>query len=741
MRNIRQLFVALIVTILAACGGGGTLDSDGGTGGGNTPVYSVAIALINSGGQASNQLSLTAPLTVTATLTATNNGSVANQVINFALDNTELAVLGNGGTALTNADGVATLALSVGSKAGAGSITASLNNSDATATTGFNSSGGGGAVDEAVGSVILLADKLQLGSGSNDKVQLSALVRSPTNVLLQDVRVSFSSEALDSGDGGELVVTAQNTEADGIAKAELSSAIDASIRDITVTASVGQVSSSLVIRIVGTDIDVSAPDSVVVSSSVQISVILRNAQNQPIANTPLQVSSSLGNALSTTTPVTNSTGQATFTYDATNSGQDTLTVSALGASSSVTIDVNADEFLLDTTAGQEVNLNTNFAVNLVWTKDDLPQANQAVTFITSRGGVFSNPAAPTTTVSEVTVNTDANGEATVYVRSALAGLASISAKAGTGDEVVAAQTQVEFIATTPATVEVQASPTQIGLGEQSSVRAIVRDSNNNPVKNRDVTFSLSGAAGGSILPASARTNSQGIASTVFEATSTTARDGVVVTASVGVVNGSTSLTVGERTLFFRIATGNTLQIPSESTYRKEFSVIVTDASGNPVPNQNVYVAANPTLGTNPTTSATWAYAKGFYTEFPDEPNFEYYVAVRTVECANEDANLNGSIDPGEDNNLDGTLTPGNVVTVPQTITSDENGIAVFHVTYGQSYANWIQVDLVVSDRAEGTENRTSQRFELPVSSTHVSTKGSPPPRNPFGSGNSCGDTL
>lgn len=740
MRNIRQLIVALIVTTLAACGGGGTLDSDGGTGGGNTPVYTVNVALTNAAGEASSALAQATPLTATATLTATNNGVVAGRLVEFELSNAALATLGNtAGTAVTNADGVATISLLAGSSSGAGSVTASYE--DASGNAAFTSAGDGGdQVTLPVGDVILLADKLQLGSGANDKIQLSALVRDTNNNLLIDVPVQFSSAGVNETDGGELVIIADATEADGVAKAELRSSVDAAVRDIIVTANVGQVVSSLTIKVTGTEIDVSAPDSVVVGSEVDVSAILRDAENQPIANTALQVTSELGNTLSSTNPVTNATGQATFTYTAVNSGEDTLSVSGLGALTNVNIIINADEFFVDTESGEEVELNTNFPITLTWTSDGLPRDNETVTFVSTRGGVFIDPNAPTAD-SSVSVQTDVDGKAVIYVRSSSSGIATISASAGAADTAVATQTSVEFVADTPDSIAVQASPTQLGIGEQSTIRAVVRDANNNPVKNSNVTFSLSGAAGGTISPASARTNSQGIASTVFTATNSSARDGVIVTAATAAISNSASLTVGERTMFFRIATGNTLQIPTESTYSKEFSVIVTDSSGNPVPNQTVFVAANPTLGVNPTTDSTWAYAKGFYTEFPDEPNFEYYVAVHNAECANEDANLNGSLDAGEDNNADGELTPGNVVSVPQSITSDSNGVAVFNVVYGQSYANWIQIDLVVSDRAEGTENRTSQRYKLPVSATHVSTKGSPPPLNPFGVSNNCADDL
>ncbi len=752
MRSIKQLLVALVVTTLAACGGGGTLDNDGGgTGGGTggtTPVFSLNVALSNAAGDASTALAQATPLTVTATLTATNNGVVSGRLIEFSLSNTALATFGNtAGTAITNADGVATITLLAGGSSGAGTVNAAYNN--VTADAAFVSAGDGGDdVDVSIGNVVLLADKLQLGTGSNDKVVLSALVRDANNNLISDVPVTFSSMGLNGSDGGELIVLAQQTEADGIAKAELKSSIDASIRDIAVIATVGQQSSQVTVNVIGTQIDVAAPESAVIGSTVQVSAILRNSENQPIANKQLSVSSALNNTLSNPTPVTNSTGQATFSYTATNSGLDVLTVSALGTQSVSEINVSEDEFFLDLDSGLEVALNSNQAIVLTWNVNGAPQANGTeVRFDISRGGLSASAddvdVGPSTLVAQIV-----DGKVTVYARSSSAGVASIIAtqvlsddEENSGERSLSTQSSLEFIAEVPETVTVQASPTQLGVNEQSSVRAIVRDINGNPVKNATVSFSLSGDPGGDISPASAKTNSQGIASTIYTATATTSRDGVLVSASVGGKAGSTTLTVGERTVFFRIATGNTLQIPDESNYKKQFSVIVTDASGNPVQNQDVYIAVTPTLGNYPVTSATWAYRKGEWVAFPDEASFEYYVAAESVKCANEDFDLDGRLDDGEDYNNDGLITPGNVVTAPQKVTSDNNGVALFELTYGQSYARWIQVDITVSDRAEGTENRTVQRYVTEVSSTHVSTKGSPPPPNPFGSGPNCEDTL
>lgn len=760
MRSIKQLLVALVVTTLAACGGGGTLDNDGGgTGGGTggtTPVFSLNVALSNAAGDASTALAQATPLTVTATLTATNNGVVSGRLIEFSLSNTALATFGNtAGTAITNADGVATITLLAGGSSGAGVVTASYN--DVSAEAAFESAGDGG--DQAgvtIGSLTLLADKLQLGSGGTDKVELYAIVKNNNNVLLPDVSVSFSSSPA-GGLGGELTVVNSVTGNDGVAVAELKSSIDPSLRQIAVTANVGAVTQTVNINVVGTSIDVSAPTAMVVGSDRNISILVRDFDGVALPNQTLSLTSSLDNTFSSPTVTTNSVGQAQVVYTATNSGIDTISVSGLGITSVASINVSADEFVFTPLESNEVDLNTAFPVTLTWSKDGIAQANQPVTFITTRGNIFAVQDTPQAQ-TEVVKNTDTNGSVTVYIQSSSAGLATVRAESGEGEALITSELSVEFVADSVNSVAVQASPSQLGVNEQSSIRAIVLDANNNPVKNQTVSFVLTGAAGGTLNPASSVTNSQGIASTVFTATAPTGSNEVVVTANVAGISANTKLSVGERTLFFRFGTGNTIEVVSQSLFRKEFSVVVTDASGNPVVNQALNISVTPVTPANVMSPAAdeWAYAKGKWVMVPDEANFEYWAPQVSSElsdpldptsalvytlCQNEDSNLNGNLDAGEDVNNDGALTPGNVVVVQQDETTDENGIAVFNLTYPADYAAWTHVNISVSALTTGTESRSSRKYQLSYPGTYVSSKTAAPAVNPFGESTSCGDTF
>ena len=730
MRNIQQLIVALMMTTLAACGGGGTLDSgggDGGSGGGNTPVYSLSVALSDSDGQ----LAQATPLTVTATLTATNSGVVSGRLVEFELSNTALATFGNtAGTAVTNASGVATITLLASSASGAGNVTASYEG--ASSSIAFFSAGDGGEqVDVTVGSVVLIADTLQLGTGVSDKIELTALVRDSNNVVVQGVPVTFTT------DSGELVPLDDVTAENGAARATLTTQTNKTNRTIAITARVQQQSSELSVAVVGNQLEIAAPASVVLGDNVTVDLFLTDSSGAGIQGTEIQVTSALGNPLSDDSPATaGASGKASFVYTASNSGSDTLTVSAAGVTAIASINISADAFSFLPVADEgsdvlEVALSSAQTLEVEWLVNNAPNNGQTVTFNTTRGEIADSAA---NLNGALTASDDtANGIAQTVIRSAFAGLTTISAAGGAGDTAVSTTKRIEFVAINPTKVEVQAFPAQLGPNESSTVRAVLRDVNNNPVKNATVVFSLDNAAGGVLSNGTAVTNSQGIATTVFTADTNSGAgvDGLnlVVRAALqsnNAISDSTDIAVGERTLFFRFGTGNVIEKPSDSTYRKEFSIVVTDNSGNPMSNQPLNISITPI-----------SYFKGEWVRNPTIGSFLSWVtSPAAIECPNEDANLNGIMDDGEDNaglgNNDGELTPGNRVSAAQTVTADENGIAVFYLTYPQDVGGWMSVNLQVSGVAAGTENTSSRTYRLTVAADDVDNEAVLPVSNAFG---------
>ena len=150
-----------------------------------------------------------------------------------------------------------------------------------------------------------------------------------------------------------------------------------------------------------------------------------------------------------------------------------------------------------------------------WLTNGSPVAvGTPVTFTTTRGtitgstGLSQRPAA---TPSSRSASTSAGG-------------ASIVAGTVAGD--TAARSR-RVRCETAATIDVQASTFTVGPDEQATITAVVRDPANNLVKNKTVTFTLTDVTGGTLSLASAVTDSQGRAQTVYTAgASTSARDGV-----------------------------------------------------------------------------------------------------------------------------------------------------------------------------------------------------------------------
>lgn len=720
----------------------------------------ISLTLLNKAGAEASVISKDVPLDAIVELKSAAGVPVADKQINFTINIAGLAFFGNQtATARTDATGKAKIGVFAGTTNGTGTLTATLDSDDTISVSrSFDSAGDGGAVtSDPVSSILLQSDKLLLGSGASDKIELTAIIKDSNQVLLKDSKVTFAVEA---GSDAELEVVTGVTNNMGVATAILTSRNNLHLRDIVVSATAGAAAkkSALTIKVVGTDIQVAAPSAMVVGSTLELNFDLVDSASKPIRNTPLTLTSSLNNQFSETNPLTNSsTGRAIVKYTAGIAGTDVITVSALGVTKSFSIIINSDAFSFVKPANEaeilEIPLGTVASAGVLWTRSASPMVGEQINFTTTRGLV----GATNTTVNAVSVNqtTDNTGKANVFMKSEFAGLANISA-ATSGAVTLQSQKLVEFIATIPnpnRALEVQAFPAQLGVGEKAVVQAIVRDSLNNPVKNQRVAFTLVDAAGGQLSPGSATTNSQGVAVTEFLADSSTPGggnpsnpQGLQIKASLvsnPAITGKTSIVVGNRTLFFRFATGNKIRSSPDSVlYFKDYAILVTDSAGNPVSNQQLNVAVTPIR-----------YDKGRWFKSPANASFKSWEPQASTlatdqGCLSEDVNRNGILDSdvdnapippslecrGEDRNCDGQLTPGNVVSVAKTVTAGADGIANFTLTYGKEYAPWIVVEVKVSGTAAGTENVTAREFRLGYDGADTTSEENRPADSPFGVG-------
>ena len=544
---------------------------------------------------------------------------------------------------------------------------------------------------------------------------------------MEGIEVSFSAA---SGDGVELQLTQPETAADGTARAILTSQNNASNRTVTITAGAGGLTQTVEITIAGTEVTINGASSVILNDSVDYTIRVQDSDGTSILNQNVTLSAVNG-TLSSTTVNTGANGQATVSYTASTSGEDTITATALNAETSFTVQVQQDEFNFVNLPTEEVPLGQTQTITVQWRQDNAPVVGQNVTFSASRGVIAGN----------ATVATDANGQASIDISANNAGISSITASAsdGSGNVLVSALTQVEFIATTPHTLIADASPDILGPdGQTSTISAVVRDVDGNLVKNSVVNFSVSDVSTGFVSPSQATTDSKGIATTVFTSGSVSTQDAVVITAFVAddpAIDDEVVLTVGARAFDISLGTGNELEEATSTSYLKRFGVFVSDSAGQPVSGVNLTASVAPVKYVN-----GGEYRTGFWV-FDDDAS--QWVAIVNQNCETEDVNDNGILDTtprDEDTNEDGLLTPGLIGTIAfanGAAVTDENGYAELEYRYPRSYAIWYDAVISVFGQSTGSEASAKMRYTLSISADDVTDEGASPPANPFGVTDQC----
>lgn len=583
----------------------------------------------------------------------------------------------------------------------------------AIAVTVVNGSGTSGS--GAVSSVDVTTDKQSLPSAGGEAT-ITAFVKNAANVAMPNVPVEFRA------DSGTLISAESTTNAAGVATVKLSPGSNKSNRTIAVTATAGTKSGTVNVVVSGSTLTITGGSTQQLGASSTYSVRAVDSSGNPLAGAGLTFTSVLGNALTPATATTDASGNATFSYTAGTSGTDTLTVTGPGTMrQTTTVTISAVSLSFTSPApNTSVNVNALQAVKVQYLVGGVAQVGKTVNFSSTRG-----------IVSSASVLTDASGDASVNVSSATAGPATITAQiAGVG----AATLPVTFVATTPSTITLQAtpsaiSPNQTGSTNQSTLSAVVRDAAGNLVANQTVNFNLvSDLSGGTLSAGTAVTDANGRAQVQFIAGATsTPANGVRVQASVvGIPVSEARLTVSGSALFISFGISNEISNLDSTTYTKRFSVYVTDANGVAVGNQIVNLSVIPVSygkGTLSWGTSSWGYSAGSPTT-----------------CPNEDINGNGILDAGEDSNGNGRLTPGNVVVAsPGSLTTDTAGRAYFDLQYGEQYAPWIVVQIKARAAVAGTESITTTDFVVVGMASDFTVEGvSPAGRvSPFGTVASC----
>ncbi|MBT8441982.1 MAG: Ig-like domain-containing protein, partial [Gammaproteobacteria bacterium] len=533
----------------------------------------------------------------------------------------------------------------------------------------------------------------------------------------------------------------------GILNADLSNGIGgAQNRTIQITATDVQsgVAASIGIQVVGTTLTLSGPNSLAQNDSADYVAQLTDAKGTGIPFQNVTITSAVGNVIDAPSLVTDATGVVTFSLTATQAGNDTLTVSALGETTSQTVSVSNDQFTLTNSSAPVTDIPLAPAVEtvtLTWTIGGAAQAGQTINFTATRGTLNASSAV-----------TDGAGQASVTITSNTAGPSVITASNASGTSTTVS---LEFVATNPTQISVQADPFTVGLGQSAEIQAVVRDAADNLVKNQTVNFLiLADDSNGFLTSASAVTDSQGKATTFYTGGQTQgAENGVLISASVAgtVITGTVTLTVAGPQFDFSLGTGNTVTEITTAALAQEWNIIVTNSVGNSVENTPIQVSLRSLL-----------YKKGFLEKNVAEGQWVYAAAnAPPIACPDEDVNRNGILEPAEDSNGSGQMEAGNVATVaavppdapaddPCTtagasgteveVITNSQGIARVCVIWPQNFAWWLDAQIEALSTVSGSESSAVSFFTLAALAEDLNDLTTQPPNvvSPFGTEQDCG---
>jgi hypothetical protein len=726
----RFSFILLFIT-LVGCGGssGGFDDTSEGTDEGTSPdTITISLAISD------RNLSQATPRRLTV-IVMQGNLPLADKLVTFSVSNEDLASFNTDvNTSSTDINGKAEIGLIAGVSSGDGSITASAEGMSSNSVT-FTSAGDGDVVGQPVASAVsLFASSQQIASSGDDDVTLITIAKDEDNNLVEGVNVSFSATS------GQIEVVNSVTGSDGKASAILRTNNEPTNRLITVTSTSGQVADSVDVQVIGTSINLTGSSSLAINDENSFFIQVLNSESVGVANVTVDLSLSDeadedSAAITIVESVTtDSSGQINFSVTGTTGGTNTIIATALGATVSHTVSVQADSFLFSSfgngeqTVDPEVDsvpdvfLSSSSARNsaeieVTWTQSNTPVADGTIVNFTTTRGVITREE-----------NITQDGKVSAVIASDNAGKALVTVTGQNGEVILSNQLEFEFVAENVDNISAQASSNSIAPnGDISTISVIAKDINGNLVKGKIIEFTLTDTSGGNILPATALTDSNGSASTLYTSNSVSAQNGVSIIATVQDAPSKTdtvTLTVADRQLFISLGTGNELEEPTITTYNKQYSVFVTDVDSTPQAGVVLKVSAVPNN-----------YYKGEWVKVLDESgDFSSWGASYSTipPCPNEDLNVDGILDVGEDTNNDGKLTPKNVVSASGDVTTDEFGQAVIDIRYTQSFATWVDINLIVSAKVSGTENSTQTRFSLPVLATDVLNEDVTPPTSGIG---------
>ncbi len=284
--------------------------------------------------------------------------------------------------------------------------------------------------------------------------------------------------------------------------------------------------------------------------------------------------------------VTDNDGQARCKIRGTGTGQDTLTLSAAGATARVVINYSSNILLIDTARGQSCYADSTDSTRIVVTylqgDRTTPIPDASVELCATVGSLD--------TIFAREFTTDENGKINFYLHNPhFAVNTTIFGLARSGSEITTGIFQLYFKAMDVYRIQISGSPEVIPVnGGKAKIEAIAFDNSGNRVKDANLSFNLvNGPSGGEYLdPPMAVTGDDGKAVTYLVSGKTESffRQVWVTAGSFYSVKSDTAkFTIVGPPKHINIGT-NVLKgkNPNDGTFILPCAAVVTDVNGNPV---------------------------------------------------------------------------------------------------------------------------------------------------------------
>ena len=592
---------------------GVNMAGDGNTGDGSGIIVSLSSNL--------GTVAKATPATLTATVKSVDGTSLANKIVSFSLSNPLMGSFTPGSaTALTGANGIATIQLATANIEGAVNVKVNVFGYDTTADVSLYMKGDGNAVGQVPPPTLTLSSTTTNINAATPATVTATLLAADGSALANKlVQFSLSNAALglfdpeigsvltDANGKASIKLKTLNIPGAGfvyadvvgvdVAQASLgvtmagdggTSKVTLALTDKngTPTETISTASSG---KLRATVIGLTKPVIVTFASPIGdlpvVTAVTKLINGEWVAVVDIFATDKLGAGMATASLVDGDVGEAIVVVGATDLLMGSGTPFTAGVAS-----VSATQISAGGTASVSVAIRDNLG--------NLYTQPVAVTFKSTCSS--QTPAKADLSTPVTTINGIAESR---YLAKGCEGDDTINVSANTGGLTLSATAKINVLpASAGSIVFVDATPENIGIKgtggrESSTLRFRVLDTNGNPVANRDVSFKLNNlSAGLGLIPTSAKSNNEGYVQTVVN--SGTVATTVRVTASI---DGTDPL-ISSQSNVLVVSTGK----PDQDSFSLSASVLniegwnydgatvnitarLADAFNNPVPDGTAVV--------------------------------------------------------------------------------------------------------------------------------------------------------